>query len=462
MATTPPRSPAAAAAAPRKLTIRSQIQMGLLPPPNAARELAFDYAADQPCEALYTECLKQEGLPTQLSAGLLLTEEDAPVVLRSGDASLLKTLDVPIHREHIQATDVRFTTAAETPLKLTTHKLEGRTVLLADPKQNGDYFRRVSPEGAKLYERDVPRDDATLSSIALRSDADLHLSFGGFRPIVEMGGVTVANADGDATFLALTPDQTLRDLKVRCALPEVFGIPVEFQQIAVGPRREVAADDTMRLDAAPLETARRLDAAVTAGTYWCIDTRDTVGIARAVQQNYFRPLGTYAGRVITLFVRTLTGKLVKVPSLHLYDTVTDLKAKIQETEGIPPDQQRLIHSGKQMFDEDTLADYDLKGDETLHLVLRLRGGMYHESSGLLDFEQLATLKAEVDVYDPDGALLIKVPVDGGTSIDKAMRLIAEADAIDMEVDALGPYEARALAKELLREKKRKRDDDDDA
>ena len=92
-------------------------------------------------------------------------------------------------------------------------------------------------------------------------------------------------------------------------------------------------------------------------------------------------------KYLQLFVKTLTGKTITLE-------VNSVKELIQDKEGVPSDQQRLIFGGKELESHRTVSDYKIPGESRLHLILRLRGGMYHFTSGRQDFSSIPQSGAE--------------------------------------------------------------------
>ena len=98
------------------------------------------------------------------------------------------------------------------------------------------------------------------------------------------------------------------------------------------------------------------------------------------KQSIIFPIDTFP-----IQIRSLTGKKTTI-NVHYKMIVSELKDMIEKMDQTPFNQQRLVYNGKQLDDDQTLDYYDIKQDTVVHIILRIRGGMFHETSARKDYE----------------------------------------------------------------------------
>ena len=134
---------------------------------------------------------------------------------------------------------------------------------------------------------------------------------------------------------------------------------------------------------------------------------------------------------IKIFIKTLTGKTITL-SVWQNITILNVKTMIQDNEGIPPDEMRLIFMGHELEENRILPVYNIQDQSTLHLILRLRVGMYHRTSGRDGFKKLNSSPTNTITikYGPDDTEQFEIGMDRNETKESLLERVTEV--IDLQ------------------------------
>lgn len=266
-------------------------------------------------------------------------------------------------------------------------------------------------------QKNIAADASTAVDLYLSHGSQIELRFKNSLPIeifVEVFVVLGAPRTVNPFFAkGLNTESTTDDLKE--AVKDI--IPIEFQELMVDGRLVDLTATLSKLKSAIPGPIYVRDTRSALHADDVIDAIDTIGAAPVsviLDQN---------SETYPVDVKTMLGKTITVEGVKGDDTVDSLMSKIETKEGIPKDQQRLLFGSpdarhvQQLVPSRLLVDYGLFKGSTLYMILRLRGGMFHETSGRVDYDVLGSLKANVKVFAEDGeTLLLSTNLDGHTTV----------------------------------------------